>query len=55
MAKKSMIAKSKREPKFSTRQHNRCARCGRLVRTTASSVCAVSAFVNLLTKANCPA
>ena len=29
MAKKSMIAKSKREPKFSTRQHNRCARCGR--------------------------
>ncbi len=28
MAKKSMIAKSKREPKFSTRQHNRCTRCG---------------------------
>jgi len=24
-----MIAKSKREPKFSTRQHNRCVRCGR--------------------------
>ena len=24
MAKKSMIAKAKREPKFSTRQHNRC-------------------------------
>ena len=23
MAKKSMIAKAKREPKFSTRQHNR--------------------------------
>ncbi len=29
MAKKSMIAKSKRNPKFSTRQHNRCAICGR--------------------------
>ena len=29
MAKKSMIAKSKLEPKFSTRQHNRCQRCGR--------------------------
>ena len=24
-----MIAKAKREPKFSTRQHNRCNRCGR--------------------------
>ena len=29
MAKKSMVAKAKREPKFSTRQHNRCTRCGR--------------------------
>ncbi len=29
MAKKSMIAKAKREPKFSTRQQNRCSRCGR--------------------------
>lgn len=29
MAKKSMIAKSKRKPKFSTRQHNRCKVCGR--------------------------
>ena len=29
MAKKSMIAKAKREPKYSTRQHNRCTRCGR--------------------------
>ncbi len=29
MAKKSMIAKSKRTPKFSVRQHNRCRRCGR--------------------------
>ena len=29
MAKKSMIAKAKREPKFSTRKQNRCQRCGR--------------------------
>ena len=29
MAKKSLIAKAKREPKFSTRQYSRCARCGR--------------------------
>ena len=29
VAKKSMIAAAEREPKFSTRQHNRCMRCGR--------------------------
>ncbi len=29
MAKKSMIAKAKRAPKFSTRGVNRCNRCGR--------------------------
>lgn len=29
MAKKSMIAKSKRTPKFKVRQHNRCKVCGR--------------------------
>jgi small subunit ribosomal protein S14 len=29
MAKKSMIAKAKRKPKFSTRAYNRCSRCGR--------------------------
>jgi len=29
MAKKSMIAKAKREPKFSTRGYSRCVRCGR--------------------------
>lgn len=29
MAKKSMIARSKREPKFSTRKRNRCHVCGR--------------------------
>lgn len=29
MAKKSLIAKQKREPKFSTRQYNRCRICGR--------------------------
>ena len=29
MAKKSMIAKSKREPKFKVRKKNRCPLCGR--------------------------
>ncbi|HAA78457.1 TPA: type Z 30S ribosomal protein S14 [Candidatus Latescibacteria bacterium] len=29
MAKKSMIAKSKRKPKFKVRAYNRCSRCGR--------------------------
>ena len=29
MAKKSWIVKSKKDPKFSVRQHNRCQRCGR--------------------------
>lgn len=29
MAKKSLIEKSKRKPKFSVRQYNRCQRCGR--------------------------
>ncbi|HKZ30512.1 MAG TPA: type Z 30S ribosomal protein S14 [Acidimicrobiia bacterium] len=29
MAKKSLIAKSQRMPKFKVRQYNRCNRCGR--------------------------
>ena len=29
MAKQSMIAKANRKAKFSTRQKNRCKRCGR--------------------------
>jgi len=29
LAKKSMIAKQKRKPKFSTRKYNRCKICGR--------------------------
>ena len=29
MAKKSMIAKSQRTPKFKVRQKNRCGKCGR--------------------------
>lgn len=29
MAKKSMIAKSKKEPKFSSRVNRRCFKCGR--------------------------
>jgi len=29
LAKKSIIAKSKRTPKFAVRKYNRCPRCGR--------------------------
>ena len=29
MAKKSLIAKSKRKPKFAVRAYSRCGRCGR--------------------------
>ncbi len=29
MAKKSLIAKANRKPKFKVRQYNRCRRCGR--------------------------
>lgn len=29
MAKKSLIAKAKREPKFEVRRYNRCKLCGR--------------------------
>ena len=29
MAKKSLIAKQKRKPKYKTRQYSRCIRCGR--------------------------
>ena len=29
MARKALIEKAKREPKFSTRQRNRCQECGR--------------------------
>ena len=29
MAKKALIEKSKREPKFAVRSRNRCQRCGR--------------------------
>ncbi|WP_347489944.1 type Z 30S ribosomal protein S14 [Desulfoscipio sp. XC116] len=29
MAKKSMVARSKRPPKFTVRAHNRCNICGR--------------------------
>lgn len=29
MAKKSQVAKSRKEPKFSSRRNTRCRRCGR--------------------------
>ena len=54
MAKKSMIAKAKREPKFSTRQHNRCTRCGRpRAYYRKFGLCRICA--SWPTKASCPA
>ena len=29
MARKALIEKAKKEPKYSTRKNNRCSRCGR--------------------------
>ena len=29
MARKAMVEKSKRKPKYGVRKHNRCGRCGR--------------------------
>ena len=29
MAKKSLVEKSKRKPKYKVREYNRCSRCGR--------------------------
>jgi small subunit ribosomal protein S14 len=29
VARKALVAKAKRKPKFSTRQYNRCRTCGR--------------------------
>jgi small subunit ribosomal protein S14 len=29
VARTAMIVKSQRQPKYATRQHNRCRRCGR--------------------------
>jgi small subunit ribosomal protein S14 len=29
MAKKSVIARARRKPRYAVRQHNRCALCGR--------------------------
>jgi small subunit ribosomal protein S14 len=54
VAKKSMIAKAKRQPKFGVRQHNRCNRCGRPARTTGSSVCAASACARLASRGELP-
>ena len=47
MAKKSMIAKANRPPKFRVRAHNRCKICGRPAPTYASSACAVSASARM--------
>ena len=46
MAKKSMIAKANRTPKFSTRKVNRCKVCEDPEGTCGNSRCAESAFVS---------
>jgi len=45
MAKKSLIAKAKREPKFAVRGYNRCHICGRPRAYLRNSACAAFAFV----------
>ncbi len=57
MAKKALIAKAARKPKFGVRGYTRCQRCGADAGTpcTASSACAASAFVRWLTVASCRA
>ena len=51
MAKKSMVLKQQREPKFSTRAYNRCKICGRPTLTCGNTASAVSASGNWLIKA----
>ena len=46
MAKKSMIAKQQRTPKFSTRYYNRCKLCGDHMPILESMVYAVYALEN---------
>ena len=54
MAKKSMILKQQREPKFSTRAYNRCKICGRPHAYLLSTESAVSASVSSHTEARFP-
>jgi small subunit ribosomal protein S14 len=54
MARKALIEKSQRQPKFATRQHNRCQLCGRprgyMRKFRICRIC----FRNLASKGNIP-
>ncbi len=54
MAKKSMINKQQKAPKFSTRQYNRCKICGRPHAYLRKYGIWVSVLENWLTKARFP-
>ena len=49
MAKKALVIKSQRKPKYKVRAYTRCRRCGRPHSVLRSSGCAVSACVSLST------
>ena len=55
MAKKALIEKQQRTPKFKVRAYTRCQRCGRPHSCTASSACAGSACARWSTPARSPA
>ena len=55
VAKKALIDKQQRKPKFKVRGYTRCRRCGRARRCTATSACAASACARWPTPARCPA
>ena len=55
MPKKSMIAKARRTPKFSSRKYNRCQRCGSREAIIASLVSVVSVSENSLCGVKFPA
>ena len=54
MAKKSMIAKQQRKPKFQVRGYNRCKICGRPHAYMRKLASAVFVSVSWLTKARSP-
>ena len=54
MAKKALIEKQQRKPKFKVRAYTRCRRCGRPAPCSASSVCAASACASSPTPGEIP-
>lgn len=53
MAKKALINKAAKKPKFKVRGYTRCQRCGRPTRCSASSASAGSACARWLTAVSC--